>query len=213
MKLLRRLVLLPLIATLALAQSDRGTITGTVSDPAGAVVPGTHIIARNTENGTVSETVTTGTGNFTLSSLPAGPYEVSFEATGFNKYVQQGIVVQVALTVRLDVTLKVGSTSETINVTAEAPMLRTENAEASVNVTGDRINSLPLNFGGGAGAIGAIRNQMSFAILSPGVSGSGTGARINGFAGNTFRVMIDGQDTTSGNTQSRVDETQASVEA
>ena len=213
MTLFRQLILLPLIATLAFAQSDRGTITGTVSDPAGAIVPNTHITARHTENGTTSETVTTGTGNFTLASLPAGPYEVSFEAPGFSKYVQTGIVVQVALTVRLDVQLKVGSTSETISVTSEAPMLRTENAEASVNVTGDRINSLPLNFGGGAGAIGAIRSQMAFAVLSPGVSGSGTGARINGFAGNTFRVMIDGQDTTSGNSQARVDETQASVEA
>src|SRR5204863_186693 len=64
-----------------------------------------------------------------------------------------------------------------------------------------------------AGSIGAIRNQMAFVVLSPGVSGSGTGARINGFGGNTFRVMIEGQDTTSGNTQARVDETQASVEA
>ena len=213
MRLIHKLTLLPFIAMLLFAQSDRGTITGTVSDPANSVVPGAAVMAKNMETGAQTQTVTTATGNFTLASLQAGTYEVSVEAPGFNKAVQQGITVQVALTVRLDVTLKIGATSDTVSVTAEAAMLRTENAESSVNITGDRINSLPLNFGGGAGSIGAIRSQMAFAVLSPGVSGSGTGARINGFAGNTFRVMIDGQDTTSGNTQARVDETQASVEA
>ncbi|MEP6963560.1 MAG: TonB-dependent receptor, partial [Acidobacteriota bacterium] len=142
-----------------------------------------------------------------------GPYEVVVEAPGFSRNVQTGITVQVALTVRLDVTLRVGSITDTIEVLAESPLLRTENAESSVNISGDRINALPLNFGGGAGQIGAIRNQMAFLVLSPGVSGTGTGARINGFGGNTFRVMIDGQDSTSGNSTSRVDETQASVEA
>lgn len=195
------------------AQSDRGVITGTVSDPGNAVVPNAQVVAKNMESGALFQTVTTATGNYTLPSVPAGTYEVSVEAPGFSKIVQRGITVQVALTVRLDVALKVGSTTETVTVSAEAPMLRTENAESSVNVTGDRINSLPLNFGGGAGAIGAIRSQMAFIVLSPGVSGSGTAARVNGFSGNTFRVMIDGQDTTSGNTQARVDETQASVEA
>ncbi|MEP6717290.1 MAG: TonB-dependent receptor, partial [Terriglobia bacterium] len=213
MKHICRLSLLLLAAISLVAQNDRGTITGTVSDPGGGVIPNASVVAKNVETGASSQTVTTGTGNFTLSSLPAGPYEVSVEAPGFSKYVQTGILVQVAITARLDIVLKIGSTSETISVNAEATMLATESAEASTNVTGDRINSLPLNFGGGAGAIGAIRNQMAFVILSPGVAGSGTGARINGFSGNSFRVMIDGQDSTSGNTQSRVDETAASVEA
>ncbi|MEO5926237.1 MAG: TonB-dependent receptor [Bryobacteraceae bacterium] len=213
MRLFLKLIACCLSAGLMMAQSDRGTITGTVSDPSGAFVAAAMVAARNLDTGTKLETVTTGTGSFTLASVPVGPYEVVVEAPGFSRSVQTGITVQVALTVRLDVTLRIGSITDTIEVVAESPLLRTENAESSVNVTGDRINSLPLNFGGGAGAIGAIRNQMAFAVLSPGVSGSGTGARINGFAGNTFRVMIDGQDSTSGNSTARVDETQASVEA
>ena len=206
-------VLVSFCFSVAFAQSDRGTVTGTVADPAGAVVPNAEVILRNTETGTQFPTVTTATGNYTLAQVPAGLYELSVSAPGFSKSVQSGIQVQVALTVRLDVVLKVGATTETINVIAEAPMLRTENAEASVNIAGDRINSLPLNFGGGAGSIGAIRSQMAFIVLSPGVSGSGTGARVNGFTGNSFRIYIEGQDSTSGNTQARVDETQASVEA
>src|SRR6476661_8390663 len=96
-------------AALLYAQSDRGTITGTVSDPANAMVPNAPVVAKNMESGGVYQTVTTATGNFTLASLPAGAYEVSVEAPGFNKLVQQNITVQVALTVRLDLILKVGS--------------------------------------------------------------------------------------------------------
>ncbi len=213
MRLLGILVVSCLSAGLMLAQSDRGTITGTVSDTTGAVISAASIAARNLETGTQLKTVSTDTGNFTLASVPVGPYEVIVEAPGFSRNVQTGVTVQVALTVRLDVTMRIGATTDTIEVVADSPLLRTENAELSVNVSGDRINALPLNFGGGAGQIGAIRNQMAFSILSPGVSGTGTGARINGFGGNTFRVMIDGQDSTSGNSTARVDETQASVEA
>ncbi len=204
------------LATGLFAQSDRGAVTGTVADSLGAVVTQAGVSLRNSATGAEFTTVTTGTGNFTLASIPAGAYELTVSAPGFNKSVRKNIQVQVALTVRLDLELKVGETSESITVSAEAPMLRTENAENSINVSGDRINRLPLNFGGGAGASGAIRSQMTFLILSPGVSGVGTRARFNGFGGGgnpAFRILIDGQDTTSNSTGARVDETQASVEA
>jgi len=211
--LLKMCAVFVLTAFALMAQSDRGTVTGTVRDSSGGVVPNVAVLLKNSATGVEFPTVTTETGNFTLPSIPAGLYELSASAPGFGKLTQSGLQVQVALTIRVDLALKVGNAADSVTVTAEAPMLRTENAESSVNIQGDRINELPLNFGGGAGAIGAIRNQMAFVVLSPGVAGSGTGARVNGFAGNSFRVMIDGQDTTSGNTQSRVDETAASVEA
>lgn len=184
----RSFAVLGLVVAALLAQSDRGTITGTVADPAGAMVPNA---AGSQEHATDAgfAAVTTATGNFTLASIPAGTYELAVSVPGFSRSVQQGVQVQVAITVRLDVVLKVGGAAESITVRAEAPMLRTENAESSVNGSGDKINDLPLNFGGGAGSIGAIRSQMAFIVLSPGVSGSGTGARVNGFAGNTFRTF------------------------
>ena len=77
-------------------QNDRGTITGTVSDPVNAVAPGAAVKAVNRENGAVYETVTTSTGNYTIPSVQAGTYEVSVETAGFKKFVQQGIQVQVA---------------------------------------------------------------------------------------------------------------------
>jgi hypothetical protein len=171
-----------------------------VLDPASAVVPGAKVAARNAETGAVSETVATDTGNYTLASLPAGNYDVSAEASGFKKTTRTGIVVQVAQTARVDLALQVGSPTESITITAEAPALRTENAEQSVTITGDKINSLPMNFsGGGAGNNGSIRNWLSFATLAPGVSGTAYTAPINGQPGGNFKIYLEGQDVTSSN--------------
>ena len=188
-----------LLASIAAAQSDRGTITGTVSDPASAVVPNAAVVATNTETGSLYQTVTTATGNFTVLSLPAGAYTVTVEAPGFRKYIGQNVRVAVAQVTRLDVSLDVGATTESITVEGTAPQLKSESVEQSINVTGDRINALPLNFGGGGGNIGGLRAPLTFMTLSPGVSGNGTAGRVNGQAANTFRVFVDGQDTTNNN--------------
>src|SRR5260370_806757 len=85
----------------ALAQNDRGAITGTVSDPANAIVPAAKVSAKNTDTGAAYETVSTATGNYTLPSLPVGTYDLTVEAPGFSRYVQQGITIQVVLTARI----------------------------------------------------------------------------------------------------------------
>ncbi len=196
---LRLSVCLILSAMFAMAQTDRGTITGTVLDPASAVVPNAPVVATNTETGSLYQTVTTATGNFTVLSLPAGLYTVTVESPGFRKYIGQNVRVAVAQVTRLDVKLEVGATTESITVEGTAPQLKSESVEQSVNVTGDRINALPLNFGGGGGNIGGLRAPLTFMTLSPGVSGNGTAGRVNGQAANTFRVFVDGQDTTNNN--------------
>ncbi len=198
----------------AFAQSDRGTITGTVQDQGKAVVPGARVVARNMDTGAQSETVTTGTGNYTLASIPAGRYEVSVEVQGFKKFTQQGIEVQVAQTARIDAVLQIGSTSESVTVNADAPLLRTENAEQSQNINGDRINALPLNFGGINN--GSVRNPLGFATLAPGTysqQGVNNGIRVNGAPVLTFKIMYDGQDATNGITPQVANVSQASVEA
>src|SRR5262252_3950967 len=96
----------------AVAQTDRGTITGTVTDSSGAVIPSAAIRARNTATGAAYETVATATGNYTLPSLPAGTYDLAVTANGFSTYVQRGIGVEVVQTLRVDVALQVGSASE-----------------------------------------------------------------------------------------------------
>ena len=104
-----KLVLFLLVSRFVFAQSDRGTITGTVADPAGAVVASAQIQLRNTETGVAYETESTATGNFTVAQVPSGTYEISVTVQGFKKYVRQNIAVEVAQTVRLDVGLEVGS--------------------------------------------------------------------------------------------------------
>src|ERR1035438_7118336 len=184
----------------AIAQSDRGTITGSVIDPAAAVVPGAKVMVKNVDNGAISDTSTTATGNFTMPSLTVGKYTLSVEATGFKRAIQENIQVDVDQTTRLDITLQIGASTESVTVTAEAPLLKTENAEQTMNVSGDKVNELPLNFGGGGSAGGGIRNWLSFIILAPGVSGTSYTSPINGIPTGTygnFKVYLEGQDSNS----------------
>src|SRR5581483_45593 len=83
----------------AFAQSDRGTVTGTVTDPAGAVIAGANIEAKNIETGVLFQVASTDTGNFTIPQLPAGVYEVSVSVPGFKKYVRTGLTVEVTQTI------------------------------------------------------------------------------------------------------------------
>ena len=94
------------------------------------------MVITNTETGVKFDTVTTGTGNYTLLQLPVGTYSLAVEKTGFSKYEQTNIQVQVAVTTRVDVVLNVGSATESVTVTAESSQLKTENAEQSMTVTG-----------------------------------------------------------------------------
>ncbi|HWE52979.1 MAG TPA: TonB-dependent receptor [Bryobacteraceae bacterium] len=209
-------LMLMLLPFSALAQSDRGTITGAVTDPAGAVIAGASVTALHKSTGSVFPTVTTNTGNYTLPSLPSGVYDLTVEANGFSKYTQQGIEVQVAQTARVDVTLKVGSATESITVNADAPLLRTESAEQSETITGDKVNDLPLTL-----TSAGIRNPIAFASLQAGVyapAGGNFTMLVNGVPGatsgsSTYKTLMDGQDITSGIDPTHLSETQPSVEA
>ena len=103
-----------------------------------------------------------------LPSLPSGIYALVVSAPGFNQYIQEGIQVQVAQTARVDVVLKIGATSESVTVQANAPLLRTENAEQSQTLSGDEIDKLPLTLGGNN--LYGTRNPLAGLSLSPGVS-------------------------------------------
>ena len=188
------------LTVVAFAQNDRGTITGEISDQGNAVVPNAIIVAKNADTGVESKTVASGTGNYTIPSLPSGRYVLTVEAPGFKKAVHSNIEVQVAQTARIDVKLQIGSVSDTVTVTTEAPMLKTESGEQATVIQTERINALPLNFGGGGGSSGNIRSPFAFNMLSPGVTGTGQDtAAVNGLPTGTFRVQIEGQDATSQN--------------
>jgi len=199
----------------AMAQSDRGTITGTITDPVGAVVPGATVTALNKATGASVQSVTTSTGNYTLPSLSTGTYDLTIEAKGFTKYIQEGIEVQVAQTARIDITLKIGAATESVTINADAPLLKTESAEQSQTLSGDRVNELPLTL-----TSAGIRNPIAFAQLQPGAyapAGGNFTMQVNGVpsptSNSSYKTLMDGQDMTSGIDPTHLSETQPSVEA
>jgi hypothetical protein len=209
------LILAALAATTPLpGQSDRGTVTGTVSDPAGALVPAAALTLTHTGTAAAYDTVTTGTGNYTLPSLPAGRYNLKVTAPGFSQYIQEGIEVQVAQTARVDVVLRIGQSTDSVTIVADAPLLRTENAEQSQTINGDDIDKLPLTLGGNN--LYGTRNPLAGLSLAPGVAqvtGTNFQFRTNGST-DTARFLLDGQDmTTAGMTSQHLSESHPSVEA
>ena len=187
--------------TIAFGQADRGTITGTVTDPAAAVVPNAAVAARNSETGARFETVSTSSGNYTIVSIPAGLYNLEVSAPGFGKYVQQGIRVQVAVTARIDVALQISASSELVTVTADAPLLRTESGEQSHNMSYDRVLALPLYGANGRSSGGGLRSPYAFLNTMPGATilaaGGNNNIRVNGLPNGTYSVRIEGQESTS----------------
>ena len=202
-------------STGALAQSDRGTITGTVVDTDGGVVPGASVVAENPENGARYETVTTQTGNYTLVQVPVGTYHLNVELPGFVRFRQEGIRIFVGQTARVDATLKVGNLAEEVNVVADASLLDTQSAEIASSVTSENLNSLPLNFGArGNQAAAAIRNPYSFVTLVPGGNiSSYSSLKVGGAPINTFQIRVEGMEANNHRLMIRVDQVQPSVES
>ena len=150
------------------AQSDRGTITGTITDPAGAVVAGAMIEVRNVETGAQYQVGSSATGNYVVQ-VPTGAYDLSVTVPGFKKYVRQRLAVPVEQTLRIDVSLEVGSNTESVTVSEAAPLLKTESGELAHNITSESLNNLPV-LGIGAASVGAtgIRSPYSVMNLIPG---------------------------------------------
>ena len=177
-----------------------GVLTGTVSDTTGAVVAGAPIEAKNTNTGFVYKASTSGTGNYTLSELPVGKYDLTVTAPGFKQSNRPGVEVQALTTFRVDFALQVGNATESVTITAEAPLLKTESGELSHNVTTETLDSLPIltigtNLFGSAG----VRNPLAALQLLPGASFQGDFSLvINGLPNSSQSVRIEGQDATNG---------------
>jgi hypothetical protein len=178
------------------AQTDRGTIAGSVTDPSSAAVAGAKVEVTNAANGSAFNTTTTDAGTFTIPQVPSGMYNVTVTAPGFKVANQLGLRVSLDQTSKISVVLQIGQATESISVTAEVEVLKTDNAEQSMNVSGEKVNALPLNFSAGNGS---IRNWLSFTYLAPGVNGTTAGSKVNGLPGNNFKIYLEGQDSTSNN--------------
>ncbi len=139
-------VLLVLAAGRLMAQTVyTGTITGTVKDTTGAVIPHAKVIVTNTATGVNSPVTTTSTGDYTVPNLIPGPYKVVVQAPGFGTEQVTGITLVVAQVARANAVLKPGATSATVTVTANAVELDTDTSAVSQLVSAQQITDLPLN--------------------------------------------------------------------
>ncbi len=202
-----------LCALPAFGQSDRGTITGTVADTTGAVVASAAIEVRNVETGAVYQAATSTTGNYTLTQLPTGTYQLTVTVPGFKKFVRENLLLPVAQTLRVDAVLEVGANSESVTIAAESPLLKTESGELSHNVGTESLDNLPVLGIGSSASSAGIRNPYAVLQVLPGSDWRpDSSIRINGMPSNTEAMRIEGQDATNGlySTQSQ---TQPSVDA
>jgi len=194
----------------ALAQSDRGALTGSVTDPNGAAVANAKVTVTNVETNEVREAVTSEEGTFTIPQLQASVYRLTVEAAGFKTTTVDDIRVAVQITRTADVTLEVGAVGEEVTVTAEATaVIQTDTPASQLNVTERQVRELPLLVAAESGG----RSPLSFIFLDSsivsaeqtgtgGTSGStGTNAtnfRVNGGQGLGADILIDGAQTRRG---------------
>ena len=210
MRILALAAVCALVTTSLFGQAGTGTITGTITDSAGAVIPGASVEVRNAQTNVPYPTVSTETGVYTVLRLPPGPYSVIVQVAGFKSLTRAGLLVSAGQTLPLDLVLEVGAVSESVTVTAEATLLKTESGDVVHNVTLSQLNNLPvLGIGGNNAGSNGIRNPFNSAILVPGISFTPNFAMIvNGAPSNTAAYRIDGLDNTNhtvafANTQSQ----------
>jgi hypothetical protein len=153
-----------------LAQVDRGSIVGLVTDPAGARVPGAQVTVTNLAANQSTSVTTDEKGQYTADLLRIGTYSVTVEKPGFQKAIQPSVDVGVNQAARLDIALLVGSINESVQVTTAPPLLQTEASSLGTIETERRISELPLNG----------RNFIQLAYLGPGANGGQTGSNVSG---------------------------------
>ncbi len=132
-------------AEYAAAQVDQGSITGTITDTTGAVVPDAQVTLLNTDQGLTLEVTTNQSGEYTFSPVRIGNYSLTVNAKGFARTTQQNLTVNVAQHLQANIQLKLGSSTETVEVNTAPPQLQTEEASVGQVMTEKSVNSLPLN--------------------------------------------------------------------
>jgi hypothetical protein len=191
---MKRLAIVLMAAVLRLhGQGVTGSVTGTVKDSSGAIVPNCSVTAESSDSGRKWQTVTNDAGIYNLSALPPDRYVLRVEISGFKRLITNAITLEVNQTARVDLTLEVGAVAETVEVKSLAPLLQTESTQLGSVVSGNTTLNLPLNG----------RNFAQLTLLAPGVvtydiagfTGSGGGRPlVNGNRAQANNFRMDGMD-------------------
>ena len=191
----RRLALVGLMCAFAHAQEFRSTISGRVTDPSGAAIPGVKVKATEKNTGANAETTTGVEGEYSLPFLPPGPYSLTADHSGFKKHSQEGITVGTNVRLAIDITLQIGSQAESITVTGDVAMLQTNSASVGQVIAEKQIALMPMNG----------RTPLTLAQLAYGVTPSSdprftrpfdnsgpSGFSMGGGQGQTNELLLDG---------------------
>lgn len=192
------LVLVLLSAAVLFAQTFRGGIQGTVTDSSGASVPDAQVTVVNTDTGLSRPATTDSSGNFFISELPVGNYTVTIMKSGFRTVTQRGLRVEVSSNQRLNVSLIPGEVKESVEVSAEVPLVDTTTNNMGDTIEGAQAASLPVNG----------HDFTKLLVLVPGSTGDPSGAMdspgsfglfsINGSRGRSNNYLLDGTDMNDG---------------
>lgn len=179
----------------AAGQATTGTMRGQVHDQQGAVVPGATVTVRNIDTNALRTTMADDNGQYLVTNLSIGNYELTIELSGFTKYVRTGLTLAVNQDAVINVTLQAGGIAETVQVTSDASILNTTTPEVGVRFDTKRVAELPVI---------NSRDVFSLALSAAGVSqlaagqaafASGTNFSVNGMRSRSNNFMIDGQDS------------------
>lgn len=206
-----------LICAAVVAQTNRGSIAGKVTDPTGAAVAGATVTATSASTGSTYSTTTSQTGDYTFPQVQVGSYNVTVKAPNFKTNRQSDVVVEINTPSVVNVQLQLGETAQTVEVVANAPTVQSTTSDIGAVVTPRQVEELPLSLGG----VGAFRSPEAFEFLIPGVVGPGTSNNANGIyiqktsGGQNFGddVELDGSSAVRPDNNSTFDETAPSVDA
>ena len=197
-RLVAGLLLCTVLCTLsspAAGQAIYGTVTGQVTDDSGASIPGASVSLVNEGTGLKLDGVTDANGDYAVRNVTAGPYTLRASLQGFKEYVQTGLPVTPGAVVRVNAKLEVGALTESVTVTTEAALLKTDKADVSVDLRPEDVVNLPLN---------QYRNYQALLNLVPGATppalqnaqtdtpGRALSTNVNGTSRNTNTTRIDG---------------------
>jgi hypothetical protein len=205
----------------AVAQSDRGSIAGTVLDSSGAAVTGASVTLKGVDTGSIYKTVSSSSGGYHVNDLAIGRYDLTVEAAGFKASVQKGVEIQISTVASLNVTLQPGDVKEAITVLADAPTVQTDSSDVGTVVEDKQIHDLPLSLNSTGQSF--VRSPETFIFLTPGTIGQGTvgdhasagiyETKISGGQNFGTEVLLDGASVQRSDSGTAFDQTAPSVEA
>jgi len=174
-----------ILAPLAIQAQTKGSLSGTVTDPAGAVVPGANVTIKNNATGALRTVTTSDNGVFQASELEPGTYTVSVENAGFKRSIANDVVVNASVAAQINIALEAGQVSETVTVTDAQEIVNTSTPTLTSVINTRQIVDLPL----------PDRNPLGLAALQAGIAVIGTdtrGASVGGLRQTATNVTQDG---------------------